>query len=111
MSMLSLRTDSSADDETGPPTPPLARKVPTLALLHDDPRTDDYAWLRDKQDPAVRAYLESENAYADAIMKPTEGLQDALYKEMLARIKETDLGVPYRLGAYLYYTRTEEGQQ
>jgi oligopeptidase B len=85
--------------------------VPVVSTLHGDERRDDYAWLRDKEAPEVRAYLEAENAYTDAVMKPTEALQDGLYKEMLARIKETDLGVPYRLGAYLYYSRTEQGQQ
>ncbi|HSP95025.1 MAG TPA: S9 family peptidase, partial [Thermoanaerobaculia bacterium] len=57
------------------------------------------------------AYLESENAYADAFMKPTEALQARLYEEMLGRIKETDLSVPFRRGEYLYYLRTEKGKQ
>src|SRR5262249_5424193 len=61
--------------------------------------------------PEVAAYLEAENAYTDAVMAPTQPLQDALYKEMLARIKETDVNVPYRKGAYFYYSRTEQGQQ
>ena len=57
------------------------------------------------------AYLEAENAYATAVTKPTEGFQDALYKEMLARIKETDLSVPTKQGKWLYYWRTEQGKQ
>ena len=61
--------------------------------------------------PRCAAYLEAENAYADAVMKPTEAFQGALYKEMLGRIKETDLTVPYREGGYFYYSRTEEGKQ
>ena len=72
---------------------------------------DNYAWLREKSNPEVRAYLESENAYTDSIMKPTEPLQKKLYDEMLSRIKETDVEVPYREGDYFYYLRTEAGKQ
>ena len=72
---------------------------------------DDYFWLRDKPNPEVRAYLEQENAYTDAVMKPTEEFQKKLYAEMVGRIKETDVEVPYREGEYVYYTRTEAGKQ
>ena len=92
-------------------TPPAARKLPRVAVVHGDRRVDDYAWLRDKANPEVKAYLEAENAYADAVMKPTEAFQETLYREMLARIKETDMQVPWRRGGYLYYSRTEEGKQ
>ncbi len=92
-------------------TPPTARRIPKIDLVHDDRRVDDYSWLRDKADPEVKAYLEAENAYADAVMKPTVALQETLYKEMLGRIQETDMGVPFRKGAHLYYSRTEQGKQ
>jgi len=72
---------------------------------------DHYAWLRQKENPEVIAYLEAENAYTDAILRPTESFQDALYQEMLGRILQTDLSVPYRLRGYLYFTCTEEGKQ
>src|SRR5262249_35183654 len=91
------------------PEPPLAQKHPKIDVVHGDTREDDYFWMRDKKDPAVAAYLEAENAYAAAVMKPTEALQESLYKEMLSHIKETDLTVPYRDGGYFYYSRTEEG--
>jgi oligopeptidase B len=93
------------------PRPPVAKTVPATTELHGERRTDDYAWLRDRNDPAVVAYLEAENAYADAVMKPSEALQQTLYAEMLGRIQETDQNVPYRLGGFLYYSRTEQGQQ
>jgi oligopeptidase B len=67
--------------------------------------------MRRKEDPRVREYLEAENAYADAVMRGTEEFQEKLYQEMLGRIQQTDLSVPYLLRAYLYYTRTEEGKQ
>jgi oligopeptidase B len=60
--------------------------------------TDDYAWLRDKENPEVTAYLEAENAYAEAWMAPLAGLREDLYKEMLSHIKQTDVSVPFRDG-------------
>jgi oligopeptidase B len=59
----------------------------------------------------VKVYLEAENAYTDAVMKPTETLQKKLYDEILSRIKETDVEVPYKEQDYYYYTRTEAGKQ
>jgi oligopeptidase B len=93
------------------PTPPVAKRVPTTRELHGDRIEDEYAWLRDKESPEVIAYLEAENAYTDAMLKGSEAFQDALYAEMLARIKEDDSTVPYRRGAYVYYSRTETGKQ
>ena len=97
--------------DTALPEPPFAKRIPKTTTTHGDTLVDDYAWLRDKDDPDVRRYLEAENAYTDAAMRPFEGFRDALYKEMLARIKETDLSVPYKDGAYFYYSRTVEGLQ
>jgi oligopeptidase B len=91
--------------------PPVARREPLEHVLHGDRRIDHYAWLRQKANPDVIAYLEAENAYTDAILQPTEQLQEKLYQEMLGRIQQTDLTVPYRLRGYLYFTRTEEGKQ
>ena len=92
-------------------SPPTARRLPKVDVVHGEKRQDDYFWLRRKDDPQVRAYLDSENAYTDSVMKPTEPIQAALYSEMLGRIKETDLTVPYRKGASFYYSRTEKGKQ
>ena len=105
MSMLALNTIAE------PVKPPVAKKVPKTLSLHGDERVDDYGWLRDKKSAETIAYLEAENAYADAVMKSTEELQQKLYDEMLGRIKQTDIQVPYRKGAYFYYTRTVEGKQ
>jgi oligopeptidase B len=105
--------DSMARGDRPPalPKPPVAQKVPKVDEVHGDRRVDDYFWLRDKKNPDVAAYLEAENSYADAVMKPTLPFQDALYKEMLARIKETDVNVPYQKGGFWYYSRTEQGKQ
>jgi len=92
-------------------SPPVARKEHRETTLHDTVLTDDYAWLRDKESPEVTGYLEAENAYAEAVMAPLNGLREELYQEMLSHMKQTDVSVPYRDGAWWYYTRTEEGLQ
>ncbi|MGH7368178.1 MAG: S9 family peptidase [Candidatus Rokuibacteriota bacterium] len=91
--------------------PPVAPKIPRTDVVHGDVRQDDYFWMRGKDDPEVIAYLSAENAYTDAVMKPTVALQESLYAEMLARIKEDDQSVPYRLRGHFYYSRTEKGKQ
>jgi oligopeptidase B len=102
----------AADDNSSSlPAPPVAKKVPKTTEINGRELVDNYFWLRDKQNPDVAAYLQAENAYTDAVMKPTEGLQKKLYDEMLSRIKETDVEVPYKEGNYFYYTRTEAGKQ
>ena len=91
--------------------PPNAKKVPHETPIHRRTLKDDYFWLREKSNPEVIKHLEAENAYTDAVMAPTKELQETLYKEMLGRIKQTDLSVPARIGEYYYYSRTEEGKQ
>ena len=93
------------------PTPPVVRKIHTETRMHGVLLADDYAWLRDKDNPDVTAYLEAENAYAEAVMAPLAGLREELYQEMLSHVKQTDVSVPYRDGGWWYYTRTEEGLQ
>ena len=93
------------------PAPPVAKKVPKVTEINGRNLVDEYFWLRDKQNPEVKSYLEAENAYTDAVMKPTGPLQKKLYDEMLGRIKETDVDVPYKEGNYFYYSRTEAGKQ
>jgi oligopeptidase B len=93
------------------PQPPMAEKKPKITKIHGDTLIDDYFWLREKSSPQVLEHLKAEDAYALAMMKPTEALQEKLYKEMLSHIKQTDTNVPYRLGGYFYYSRTEEGKQ
>ncbi len=91
--------------------PPVAKKVPKTFTLHGDERVDEYGWLRDKTSPETLSYLAAENAYADEVLAPTEKLAKQLYDEMLGRIKQTDINVPYRKDGYFYYSRTVEGKQ
>ena len=91
--------------------PPVAEKIPKDVGAHGDRRIDDYYWLKDREDPAVVKYLESENEYTNTRMKRTEAFQQKLYDELVGRIKETDQSVPEIIGGFYYYTRTEEGKQ
>jgi oligopeptidase B len=91
--------------------PPVADRKPVEQVIHGDTRVDNYFWLREKENPEVIRYLEAENAYTDAVLRPTEPLQETLYQEMLSRIQQTDLSVPYILRGYEYFMRTEEGKQ
>ena len=91
-------------------SPPIAKTVPKQITLHGDKRVDNYAWLRERDNPEVTRYLEAENQYTDQVMAPLKPLQETLYKEILGRIQETDLSVPVKRDDYFYYTRTEEGK-
>ncbi|HLM59717.1 MAG TPA: S9 family peptidase, partial [Pyrinomonadaceae bacterium] len=98
--------------------PPVPKKETKVTKIHGYEIKDDYFWMRSSKDPKtgkvrpeVEEYLEAENAYTETYMKPHQAFVDNLYKEMLGRIKQTDLSVPYRLGDYWYYTKTEEGKQ
>lgn len=94
--------------------PPVPKKVPKVLKIHGYEITDNYAWMRDRndtKDPAIIDYLNAENAYTESFMGQHKGFVDSLYGEMLGRIKQTDISVPYKLGSYWYFTRTEEGKQ
>ena len=108
---LALSGASAQVAQQSLPPAPAAEKRVHVDTLHGDIRHDDYFWLRVKSDPAVRAYLEAENKYAEAVLAPLAPLRERLYQEMLSRIKQTDLSVPYRNNGWFYYTRTVEGQQ
>jgi oligopeptidase B len=97
--------------------PPVAKKETKVTKINGYELKDDYAWMRSAKDangkvrPEVEEYLTAENNYTESVMKSTEALQKKLYDEMLGRIKQTDLSVPYRKGDWWYFSRTEEGKQ
>jgi oligopeptidase B len=91
--------------------PPVARVVPYNFEHLGYTFVDNYAWLQDRSNPEVIAYLEAENAYAKVQFQSTEALQEQIFQEMKARIKEADSSVPAPYGGYFYYYRMEAGQQ
>jgi len=111
ISIFAMRTMAQDGNTSMMLQPPTTEKKPKTTEINGDKLVDNYFWLREKTNSAVIAHLEAENAYAAALMKPTEGLQETLYNEILSHIKQTDVSVPYRWGDYFYYTRTVEGQQ
>jgi oligopeptidase B len=90
---------------------PLAPRRPAATELHGDSWTDDYRWLRDRDDPEVIRYLESENAFTEESTSRLEALRQAIFDETLARVQETDLSAPARRGEWWYGRRTEAGKQ
>ena len=95
------------------PSPPDATGKPhEVKAPHGAVRVDEYYWLRDdkRQDKAVIAYLDAENAYTSQVMAPLKPLEDKLYEEIVARIKQDDGSVPYRERGWWYYSRYETGQ-
>jgi oligopeptidase B len=93
------------------PQPPTARRIPVESTLHGERRVDPYAYFRDREHAETIPYLERENAYTDAMTAHTKELEQQLYDEIVARIKEDDAGVPVKDGPYFYYSRTERGKQ
>jgi len=90
--------------------PPIAAKKPfEIIAKHGHKRIDNYYWLKEREDTAVRNYLKAENRYMDTMTAHTKAFQEKLYTEMKGRVKEKDESVPYKDGAYYYYTRFEEG--
>jgi oligopeptidase B len=89
----------------------MLEKKPEKLEIHGDLRIDNYYWLNDRENPKVIEYLEAENAYADEVMAPLEGLRHTLLEELKSRIKQVDVSVPYRDGDYYYYYRYEAGRE
>ncbi|HET6968579.1 MAG TPA: S9 family peptidase [Ornithinibacter sp.] len=92
---------------------PVAPRRPHPIVAHGEERIDDWFWLRsdDRSDEEVLALLAAENDFVAESLRHTDELQSTIFKEMKARIKETDLSVPFRKGRRWFYSRTEEGQQ
>jgi oligopeptidase B len=110
--LLALGFAMTAHAADLPSPPDVAQKPHVVKAPFGAERQDEYYWLRDdaRKDPAMLAYLAAENAYADALLAPLKPLQDKLYEEIVARIKQDDASVPYRERGWWYYTRFETGQ-
>jgi oligopeptidase B len=91
--------------------PPRARRQPTERLLHGETSVDDFAWLRDRDDPETIPYLEAENAFTAHETAHLDALRQTIFDEIKTRTQETDLSAPSRKGDWWYAARTEEGKQ
>jgi oligopeptidase B len=100
-----------SDQPSASPQPPAAKRAPTKRTHHGDTFVDEFAWLAVKDDPETIAFLEAENSYTEAMTAGQEGLRQAVFGEIKARTKETDLSVPVRDRGWWYYARTVEGKQ
>jgi oligopeptidase B len=93
-------------------TAPQAERQPKeLIATSGDRRHDEFYWLNERENPAVRAYLEAENAYADAILAPIAPLREKLTQELRRRIQEDETSVPFLQNGYSYATRFQPGQE
>ena len=92
-------------------TPPRAAVKPFKITTHGVERTDNYYWMRDRENPDVIKYLKAENAYLESVMADSEQLRERLYQEIVARIKQDDSSVPYTDNGYEYSQKYAPGQQ
>lgn len=90
--------------------PPIAPKASHTHTLHGETREDPWFWLRNKDDNAVIAHLEAENAWAASEMQHTRALQKDIYDDMLSRIQETDRSAPYTHGPWTLFRESEKGK-
>ena len=93
------------------PTPPAIKKESKIFNEHGGQRVDDYYWLSNPSDTNVITHLKAENAYVEAYLKNTVGLQKKLYDELVARIPQKDQSLPTKRNGYWYYSRFDQGKQ
>lgn len=102
--------------------PPVAEKIAHKMTIHGDTRVDNYYWMKlsdeqkkaenpDEQTKKVVDYLEAENEYTKKVLGHTSEFQNELFDEIVGRIKQTDMSVPYQKDGYFYITRYEEGKE
>ncbi|NYZ62930.1 S9 family peptidase [Luteimonas deserti] len=112
LTSLSLMSVSPASRAATPVPPDAEQRPHTVKAPHGATREDVYYWLRDdtREDPAMLAYLNAENAYADAMLASLKPVENALYDEIVGRIQQDDSSVPYRDRGFWYYSRFETGK-
>ena len=110
LAAIPVLAQAQAPQAAAPPAPPVVAKKP-FVVKGPANRNDEYYWLRDdtRKQTEMLAYLNAENAYADAQLAPLKPLQDKLYSEIVGRIKQDDSSVPVRERGYYYYTRFDVG--
>jgi oligopeptidase B len=96
---------------TAQPKPPVAAIKPKIFSEHGRKRVDNYYWLRERDDPEVMAYLQAENAYADARLAPLKPLTDEIRAELTSRARATDVNPPFLDNGYYYQRRFLKGSE
>ncbi len=109
MLAISILLVMSCTKSTNQMKAPDAKKISKELSIHGDTRIDEYYWMNERENTEVLKYLKAENDYTKHILEDTEELQHAIYDEIVGRIKQTDMSVPYFLNGYYYYSRYEEG--
>lgn len=109
--LMTTASEAALSFDLGRSAPPAVERRPHDVTVHGDTRIDEYFWLREREAPDVRKYLEQENAYTESVLAPAASLREALYREMVARIKEDDISAPIPYLGWLYYTRTVKDLQ
>ena len=106
-----FRFSSANAIETAARDFPIAPVVPKMFRAFGGARIDNYDWLRDRNDPRVIAYLNAENAYADARLEAIKPLVDELAAELRGREAQEDASVPTAYNDYVYERRFTQGAQ
>ncbi len=93
--------------------PPVAERRPHDVVSPFGTRTDPYYWLRDdeRKNPEILAYIGAENDFTNEVLAPAKNLEEQLFSELRARIKEDDSSVPVYEEGYWYFVRYEIGKQ
>lgn len=91
--------------------PELAKKIPSVRTFHGDRYVDNYAWMKDRDSDATRAYIDAQNIYSAQRVAHLDGLRRQLFTELSQRVQQTDMSVPVRMDGYWYFVRTQEGKQ
>ena len=107
----SKKEEMKKTDQKSGIVPPKAKKIKKELTAHGETRIDNYYWLNDRKNKEVIDYLKAENKYTKEMMKDTKDLQENLFKEIVARIKQDDTSVPYKKNGYYYYSKYEKGQE
>lgn len=91
--------------------PTQAERIPSIREFHGCTYLDEYAWMKDRNNPKLLEYVNAQNSYTEQRVKPLENLRSTLFEELRSRVQETDMSVPVRMNGYWYYVRTQEGKQ
>lgn len=111
LAFFSSRVRGAGGGEPEALQPPAAKVVPKRLERHGHVRLDNYYWMRERDNVEVVRHLKAENDYAERAMAHTRDLQETLFREFKARIKQTDLSVPYQKDGWSYYTRVQADKQ